>query len=340
MSEPSAHANGESSDLERITTPHPVDPTRIERELAAVWREASDGEIAVTRACAGNVVFAPDPGLAPLASVLPRYLAARALVLRDAPAGSAPLTSWISANCILAPHGGKLVCSEEVSLQATTEGRRHIPALIRALLVPGVPVGVVFSGCPGSDPLTEGLLELADRVVIHMSEDAGTHGFRMGQRLEDGQSLADRAWFSQAELRSAVASAFDEDPEASGRVQAVEARSPPSLRGESALALGWVADRLGTRSIDEGLARHRGGETRLGWQEGEDGLLLRFTGEDGARRDIHRRSDGSIHVETPRGVDRQRRHASEPAGLLARALLGQSADEGYGRAAHWAEVLT
>lgn len=327
------------TELERISTPHAVDPASIERELSAVWREASDGEMAVTRACAWNVVFAPDPGLDPVASALPRHLAARALVLRDAPDGEAPLKSWISANCILAPHGGKLVCSEEVSLQATVEGRRHIPGLIRALLVPGVPVGVVFAGVPALGTLSEELLGLADRVVIHGLEDAQVEGFRVRSRLQAGQGLADRAWFSQAELRSAVASAFDENPDASVRVQEVEAHAPEGLRGEAALALGWVADRMGVRDLDRGRAQHRQGEVRLGWVPGETGLLLRFVCPDGIRS-VHRCADGSMVVETPQGIDRQRRHATEPAGLLARALLGRSADEGYARAARWAEVLT
>ena len=121
-----------------------VDPDAIERELAAIWREAGTtartGDARpVTRACLWNVIvhleerqgrdnYVAAERWEQAISQLAAHLASRTLVVRTRPAKpkDPELESWISANCVIAGGGGKLVCSEEITLASRGTGDRHL----------------------------------------------------------------------------------------------------------------------------------------------------------------------------------------------------------------------
>ena len=108
-----------------------VDVRAIERELANMWAHASEHASTVARACLWNlVVRVDDEGhlgrvKETLAEVV-RACPSRLLLLHaDAEPNAAEqpeVEAELSAHCHLAPGGGKLVCSEEVTRRSHGAG--------------------------------------------------------------------------------------------------------------------------------------------------------------------------------------------------------------------------
>lgn len=321
-----------------------VDPDAIERELASVWQEAgrsAERRTPVTRACLWNVVLHPDGGhLDGLARDLPRHLASRALVLGAAEAGAPELRSYISANCILAPGGGKLVCSEEIRLEATPEGRHHLPGLVRALLVPGVPVAAVFAGPVGGDPISEALLRVADRVVVFAGPEAPGCS---SQREAEAPTQIDLRWHGQRELRRAVASLFEGGASAND-LHRVEVAAAPERRGAAGLLVGWMADRLKASSIRTTatgfVITHASGEVQVRFHPAPHtgAMSLGFAGRE-VWGEVS--LDGSgLALRGPDGAEKRPGAPEQRAAWLARALLHPEEDAHYAAAARFAALLT
>ncbi len=345
-----------------------VDPDAIERELASLWREAGrtteQGGHPVTRACLWNVVLhleerAEHEGypqasqLEAMVASLPRHLAARALVLRTRPdaEGKPALESWISANCILAGGGGKLVCSEEITLAARGEAERRLPSLVRALLVPAVPTAVLFSGLPDlSRPALKSLVELADRVVTDVERsrfDAPLSKLRASLSNTALYGM-DLGWHRMAGLRSAIAGLFDPPSPVHDlqRISAVRLRCPQAHAG--ALLLAWIASSL---SASEPVSsapgtwelQREGAPLSLSLSASDDGSTsLEFAVDEQVPLWVRISPQGCM--ETPdlgqkEGAQRRQLTAPQEVELLARALATRSDDQPFSRAVNLAEAL-
>src|SRR6185295_18631806 len=129
------------------------------------------------------------------------------------PPGGRELEAWISANCHLAPGGGKLLCSEEITLSAHGGGAAHLPALVSALQVPDVPAALVWIGARPSEAIREKrLLEGADRVVIDTGAIGGSAelvGVASLARFAGEIEVADLGWLRLGPFRLLLASLFD-----------------------------------------------------------------------------------------------------------------------------------
>ncbi len=243
-----------------------VDPDAIERELASVWRTAGqastdENQRPVTRACLWNIIVHLEerdrPGKEAVAvreealGELAKYLAVRSLVLRTQ--ASAPkqteLESYISAKCIVSEGGGKLVCSEEITLLSRGEGERHLPSLVRALLVPSVPTAAIFGAVPAlEDPHIAGLLRGVDRCVIDLDNSPEEGRYRRVKELSQKLALGvvDLNWIALEPIRSSISMLFD-SPKAAAQIPAIdtlELAAPFSRRSSSNLILGWLLDGL------------------------------------------------------------------------------------------------
>ncbi|MEM7676615.1 MAG: glucose-6-phosphate dehydrogenase assembly protein OpcA, partial [Myxococcota bacterium] len=246
-----------------------VDPDAIERELASLWQTAGqDNDAApVTRACLLNVIalleereglegFGFADRLQKWIDELPRHVAARAIVVRSQPhrPEQAELQSWISANCIIGDSGGKLVCSEEVTIAARAGGDHHVPGLVRALLVPGLPTNLLVRGVPHG-ALAEPLLRLADRVVSDVDASNHQRPLRtLAQRVQQGDHrVMDMGWVGTAALRAALATAFDPpfDGHALMQLERLRCETPPHAQWSSRLVLGWLTRAIGGEDVDE-----------------------------------------------------------------------------------------
>ena len=248
-----------------------VHPDTIEGELSRLWQEAgrSTGDLQpVTRACLWNVVFILEerPGYEGAAArshlerainTLPARLANRSLILRTRATETATesLSSYISANCVLDSVGGKQVCSEEVTLVADETGQIHLPGLVRALLVPGVPTAVVFGGLPTPDSVVQAdLIKLADRVVTALDWSNRHDELAAARTLFEGRPLygMDLGWVRQAELRDEIAHRFEPPCGLDWRqVSRVSVQYPAEKRGSAKLLAGWVASALGASSVSK-----------------------------------------------------------------------------------------
>lgn len=343
-----------------------VDPNAIERELASLWRSAGrsvEGSSPVTRACLWNVAVHIEerPGheghgsAAPLETAireLPRYLAARALVLRTLPAGTGlpELESWIAANCIVAGGGGKLVCSEEVAIAARGDGERHLPGLVRALLVPQLPTAVVFAGVPpGGRPTIDGLIQAADRIVVYA--DHSQHPAPLARLLEviRGSPLGaiDLGWLELSPFRSVLGGLFDPPvTEADiSRLDRVRFSSAPGRRWSSLLVLGWIASALGVSPADQPhpighlawrmpRAGNRALELVLEESETSPWPSVQLTSRADPGLSYSVRSTGADlaelsgpHISAKKPLGRV-----DPPQLLARALRTRSEDQAFARA--------
>lgn len=354
----------DASKLERFSAGErfAVDPDAIERELASLWRAAgasSDVGHPVTRACLWNVVVhieernqtegkSAADWLSKAVRDLPRYLAARALVLKTFPASpeGPELESWISANCILAGGGGKLVCSEEVAIAARGQGERHLPGLVRALLVPAVPTAVVFAGVPPPErPTIDALILAADRVVVYADHSA--HATPLG-RIRDTMARAplgavDLGWLGFSAHRSLIAALFD-PPITGDETQAIDrvvVRVSPKQRWSAQLLLGWIAAALGA-----------GSPKRLGdlaWRMSRphgralEAVLTESASAPGPSIELSARATKTTYAVNTIGETMaeisgphisSRKPLGQPhgAGLLARALVTRSEDRAFSRA--------
>ncbi len=267
-----------------------VDVAAIERDLAALWRQAATGHTAVTRACAWNlVVHAEGDEDAARAKLLADALVAsvpsRTLILHHRPNGTGPeLEAFVTANCQLMPGGGKLLCSEEITIESRGKGSDYLPSLTRALLVPDIPTAVLCAGLPAESALLTELVAVGDRLII---DSRGAERLLAVERL--GKALtrvADLAWLRTAPWRLAVAAAFDPPVDASMlfKLTRVKVSCAQSSATEAKLLFGWLGARLSWGAVEDGMVLRQQGRVRLDteWTDGP-GLRIEFEVEGGKR---------------------------------------------------------
>lgn len=286
-----------------------VNISGIEKELAALWRSASQDKHEVTRACSWNLVVhcgddATFDAAKPVVDEAVRHVPSRTLVLKPRPyATGKEIEAWVTANCQVAPGGGKLLCTEEITVESRgKEGAEHLPSLIRALMVPDVPTALWWAGAPPTDSsAVRILLSGVDRLIFdtaQLPQDGGLTRLAHVGGLLDGLLLTDLNWLRTGSLRSVLASLFDPPVGAEPLTRLKRVRVEASARGLPAakLLIGWLASRLAwgaPERMESGL---------LGWRVPARG--------DGAVRvdiDTHKvtatRDSGlyAVHLETQQG---------------------------------------
>lgn len=260
--------------------PVDVDPPRIERELAALWKPASDSsdpETAVVRACVANVVvFADEESALREVSDAVEGLARRRpnrsilLVLdRDGGRGAAggdagqesprasPLRARVSAVCHLPFPRAAPVCCERIVLSTSPETADLLAGALPPLLVPDIPVYVWWRGRDLAAPLLARIADSADRVVVDTRLDGAPEALRSLARLLEERLaplLADLGWRSTLAWRRAIAELFEEvaTRELIPDLYRIEIAYRGRLAGETSpppagalLLAGWIVSRLG-----------------------------------------------------------------------------------------------
>lgn len=258
-----------STDIERFTSGSAVgvDVGAIERDLAALWRRASQADASVTRACSWNLVAAAgsDAELArarTLVEALVAEVPSRTVVVDHRPGAQGPeLEAFVTANCRLNPGGGKMVCTEEITIEARGKGGELLPALLRALLVPDINSAVLWPGLPQASAVYEDLLAGAERVVLDSTRASELSGVgRLGPKVT--ARVADLNWLRGSPLRRVVAGAFDGPAEAPMlfRLRRVQVHCGPGALAAAKLLLGWLGSRLAW-----GAPERTGAADGLGW---------------------------------------------------------------------------
>ena len=224
--------------------PVEVDPERIDRELAKLWKPEpaakkaaesrdpsgpveEDSQVrgeegpAVTRACLSNLVvyIADKESFAKARDLLPqlgRRFPSRMILLThgNGKAGSGALSASLSAVCHVTSPGLPPVCCEQITLKARDESLAVFPGAVAPLLVPDLPVILVLSSAQG-----EGLVDLLhgafDRVVLDSREAPLSALKRVTYLFDDDKCLGvdDLAWRDTLSWRRVLCDFFDH-PEA------------------------------------------------------------------------------------------------------------------------------
>ena len=194
-----------------------VDVPAIERSLAELWKNESESEGTVTRAALWNVVAHASTEeqrklAASTLSAASVSVPQRSIIVEASLDAVEKLTAWISANCTMVG-GGKQVCSEEITIVASGSRVATVPSLVRALLIPEMPVAAWWIGdLPlGRDEYVTDLLDVADRLIVDSHAFDSPEDLALVERIGKTTSTApaDLTWVRLEDLRIATASLFD-----------------------------------------------------------------------------------------------------------------------------------
>ena len=318
-----------------------VDVGTIEKQLAELWRaEKHEKDGAITKAALWNVIAHSWTGeqhahAAEILALASASVPQRTIVVRSEPRGKSAISSWISANCHLIG-GGRQVCSEEVSIVAAGERVHHIAPLVKALLLPDMPVAVWWLGdLPGDHhDYVETLLDPADRLIVDSSHFNSSSDLELVARIAERTTTApaDLNWARLEEWRGATALLFDA-PAMRSRlrgIRGVRVTSAGTGFGASASALlfaSWLAAQSGSSAELDVVSEGEG--------HGLRGVELHF--DDGSRATIRREREGGAVVANSDISETRldciaRPLAHTPEGLIVRLLKRPEADKVYLRA--------
>ncbi|HET7436590.1 MAG TPA: glucose-6-phosphate dehydrogenase assembly protein OpcA [Thermoanaerobaculia bacterium] len=323
-----------------------VDPAKIERELAALWRSEHEGAPRLTRAALWNVVaYAQHPHEHQLAEqVMPDVsvtVPQRTIIVAEQEGET--LDSWISANCHLVG-AERQICSEEITISAGKSRRGHIAPLVASLLLPNMPVAVWWLGdLPDeNEKHADEMLDDADRLIVDSSQfDSVTDLVRLRKITKSTRTAAaDLNWVRLEEWRTATAALFD-PPAMRERLQNIRAVRITAggdgsfgAQAESLLYCGWLMAQLKSE-LEIDIAR--GDEERH-----MQSIEIRF--EDGSTAAVNRDSGRNVVVGTGDANAEPldcvvRLQTRELAGLIARQLRKPENDRVYEKALHAATEL-
>ena len=269
-----------------IRDPQPtIDVGAIERQLTALWQQASQDEEdgGVTRASMFNLlVYVPSPAeAAKLDDMLTDITAARPcraiLIVADADAPEELITAEVTSRCTLPSASSKQVCCEQVTITAGGAQADEVPSAVAPLLLSDLPVYLWWHAVPrlADKALFRRLVDLSDRVVIDSAnfKDQETDLASMAAVLNDTPrwtALSDLNWARLTAWRALLAGFYDISdyrPHLNQLTRVTIRYAPPA--GDSAiiptralLLAGWLASRL-RWTINSKNAKRISGSTSL-----------------------------------------------------------------------------
>jgi len=194
-----------------------IRPEKILKELDELWvglGKESEGS-GVLRACAITlVVITRDEegdAVGETLAKLMREHPSRLVVLRVKPGEEASLSERVFAQCWIPFGGRQQICCEQIEITTTEAGLKDVPAVVRALEAPDLPV-VIWTRVPGIllREACAGLLELADKVIVDSQGWAQTREKIQAIRRGSARRLvADLEWTRLTRWRQMLAQEFD-----------------------------------------------------------------------------------------------------------------------------------
>ena len=256
-----------ASDRTVALSPRPVPVDAIEHELTRLRQEAeqgTDGDGCVTRACMSNLIIfctADESAtlvaqeIGPIVELHP----ARVLLLNAAPGESnTPISAYVSAQCHLTGNG-RQICSEHVTVRATSSAARGLPSVARPLLIGDLPTTLWWAATPapplGGDLFLE-LADMAEQVIYDSADWAQARGAAARNLVATGQWVAgapprqvvtDLAWRCLKPWRRLISQTLDPAmaPDALQSISDVTVEYGAQGLPEACLLIGWLASCLG-----------------------------------------------------------------------------------------------
>ena len=250
--------------------PVPVEPAAIERELAALWKPASEqasagAGAAVTRVCLANLLVVGDAGnnawhVDTLQKLSARFPCRVLWVQLDSASGDAGLSADVTALCHLPSPGNPQVCSELITLRTGRGGAGGVPGAVRPLLEPDVPVVLWWAMAADAETeLFDALCGLSDRVIVH-AEPLASPALRTVSAapslrlcLRDGAAgkATVMVWHTMSHWRETTAQFFDPPPlrSALNEIETITVHyatpdGRPTAALPATLLAGWLAGQL------------------------------------------------------------------------------------------------
>ena len=246
-----------------------IDVGKIEKELAAMWHQASGTEggddSGVVRACALNLVVYTTAHEdrarldEMLATVNEQHPGRSLVLLADREASAARLEAYVSSRCRMLGATKRQVCGEQVIIEAGGPIVETAASAIAPLLVPDVPVFLWWKDIPhDDDKLFSRMSRMADRVVIdsasfdHPYEDMLRLSSVVRELGKDAR-VSDLNWGRLTSWRMLLASFWDVAEYRShlDRIDSVTIEydapdaAPAEIAPKALLVSGWLASRLG-----------------------------------------------------------------------------------------------
>ena len=269
-----------------------VEPDRIEAELMALWRKATEraresgARFAVARACLWNFIVHSDGEeeyrrTKQLLDEVSETVPARILSLHEtwdnhsgttSDTGSvvgddgAPLRAYVEANYRRASGGRREVVAEEITLEASRLHGQRLPGLVRGLLLGDVPTALMVRNPAADSHWLPSLAREVDRFIFDSGKlDTGlgllrvqTVLARLFPEVEAGKSasveITDLGWLRLWPWRTLLASLFD-TPQASTALRQLDQiiiEYVPGAEPAALLTAGWLMGRLRLTIADSG----------------------------------------------------------------------------------------
>jgi glucose-6-phosphate dehydrogenase assembly protein OpcA len=315
----------------------------IERELTALWQQASQDEEhgGVTRASMFNLlVYVPSRTEASkLDEMLTEITAARPcraiLIVADGDAPEETLTAEVTSRCTLPSASSKQVCCEQVTITAGGAQVDEVPSVIAPLLLSDLPVYLWWHAVPrlADKSMFRRLVDLSDRVVIdsaHFRDPEADLASMAAVLTETPRwtALSDLNWARLTAWRALLAGFYDIPdyrPLLNQLKQVTIKYAPPAtdsavIPTRAFLLGGWLASRLGW-SVQPGTANRTTASVALDFSiDGRTfGLEFAHTGreiEPGhlALVTLASEADQSVSFTVRRSADGQRIETSVTRG--------------------------
>ena len=242
--------------------PQPVELVDVEREVTRFWSapEAPEAKALVTRACMGNLVIfcrsvqEEQEITQELPAIVAQHPSRVLLLVADATSQSEELEAFVSAHCHRVEEGQQ-VCSEQITVRASSVGLRRLPSTARSLLLGDLATALWWvppEAPPLYGTLFDELAELADQVIYDSA--AWTDPLRqlrvMANWIGRGPTkvlTADLAWRRPRLWRRLIAQSLDPAyaPGALEGITNIHIEHGPHALTQAWLLAGWLALRLG-----------------------------------------------------------------------------------------------
>ncbi len=257
-----------------------IDVGAIERELTALWQQASeDEEQGVIRSSILNLlVYVPNPSDAAeidnmLTDVTASHPSRAILMIADREAVEAKLEAQVTSRCTLPTGTSKQVCCEQVTVTAAGDALAEVPSAVTPLLLSDLPVYLWWRAEPRIQDKTlfRKLADISDRVIIDSSLFNDSHGdlASMATVLRETPrwtAISDLNWARLTAWRALLSGFYDvadyrpllDHLKKITIRYAPSATDPDTIPARALLLGGWLASRLGW-SLQPGTAKRTPG---------------------------------------------------------------------------------
>jgi glucose-6-phosphate dehydrogenase assembly protein OpcA len=203
----------------------------VEQELARIWAQTNLGvdvnhdgvnderHVAARTSVMNLVVIARRPEVGERCAAIIQKLTGRhpsrtTIVQPADPDGPSWLDAQVVAHCVMPRADAPETCAETIHLTCGGESGRHLAAVVAPLLIHDLPVTVWWPDEPPfGSPQADGLLAMADRLVVDGSTWRGTGLPQLGKMAAAGSrfpiAISDFALLRQSRWREAIAAIFD-----------------------------------------------------------------------------------------------------------------------------------